>query len=64
MTLVPTADRPRRSLSATDQTDTRPKAVLFCACGREAPPYEWATEPDGSSRRLVCPDCRATLTVR
>jgi hypothetical protein len=64
MTLVPTADRPRRSSIAPDQTDARSKAVLFCVCGREASPQEWATEHDGSRRRLVCPDCRAILTVR
>jgi hypothetical protein len=44
--------------------DDRPKTLLFCPCGREAPPSEWRTERTGHRHRLVCPDCGKTLTVR
>ncbi|WP_136590333.1 hypothetical protein [Salinigranum halophilum] len=70
MTSAPTVERHparttrRRRSPAAPSADERSKALLFCACGREAPTDEWRVERDGRRRRLVCPDCRETLTVR
>lgn len=72
MTSAPTLERPptrtsqrRRPPSTSTTTDDRPKTVLFCPCGREAPSDEWRVERDDDHRhRLVCPDCCETLTVR
>jgi hypothetical protein len=70
MTSAPTIEHPDapsrsgHSSRSPSVTRNRPKRLLFCPCGREAAPDEWRTERDGGNRRLVCPDCGETLTVR
>lgn len=66
MTLAQTPERPRsrRDPGAPSPTGDRPKALLFCPCGREASVDAWRTEREGRRRCLVCPDCGETLTVR
>jgi hypothetical protein len=71
MTSAPTLERPptrtshcRRSPSTSASAADRPKTVLFCPCGREASTDEWHVEHVDGHRRLVCPDCGETLTVR
>ena len=67
MTLASTPDGPRKDhdVGSPSLADTRPKTVLFCGCGREAPVDAWATAHDDDGRpALSCPDCGETLTVR
>jgi hypothetical protein len=66
MTLAPASERPDGSQyrGSPSIAADRPKALLFCPCGREAPLDEWRVEHDSPRRRLVCPDCGETLTVR
>jgi hypothetical protein len=66
MTLASTPERPHHGQyhGSPSDADDRPKTVLFCPCGREAPVEAWQTEPTDDQHRLVCPDCGETLTVR
>jgi hypothetical protein len=70
MTSAPTIERPDapsrsgHTGRSPSLSRARPKRLLFCPCGREAVPDEWQIEHDGVGRRLVCPDCDETLTVR
>jgi hypothetical protein len=66
MTLASTPDRPHEDheIGSPSLTDARPKTVLFCACGREAPADAWQREHDDGRRIVGCPDCGETLTVR
>jgi hypothetical protein len=66
MTLASAPERPDGSQhrGSPSITAERPKTLLFCPCGREAAPDEWRVDRDGAHRRLVCPDCGETLTVR